>query len=466
MKTAMKMRCVLAAGAALLIGALPAAGYPLDASERTGILRLKAYDLAQTGRVRGRLLPPGGRLATETIRLRLADQPGFRIPEPDAAFTAAIAAVLGSDADGYAIAVLDLTDPARPRLAAHNANREQNPASVGKLMAGLAWFQALADIYPGDDAARHALMRDTVVRAGPFARGDSHKVPFWSPGDSAIDSRPIRDGDSGNLWTWLDWMMSSSSNAAASTLMAEAIMLRHYGKEYPVAHATAQAFLNKTPSSDLSKKFRATLDKPVTRNGLDVGKLRQGGFFTRSAKNRIPGTVSVSTPMELLRFIVKLEQGQLVDEYSSLELKRLLYLSERRIRYASTLALRRAALYFKSGSLYNCRAETGFQCGKYRGNVRNFLNSVTVVETDEPGRELHYVAVVLSNVLRKDSAQIHKALATEIHRILESDHRVGATPTESLWPETPPADAGAVEEMNSDDDAPSADPASGSPDPN
>jgi len=117
-----------------------------------------------------------------------------------------------------------------------------------------------------------------------------------------------------------------------------------------------------------------------------------------------------------------MEQGKLVDPYSSLAIKRLLYLSEGRIRYAASPALRRAALFFKSGSLYSCKEEPGFQCGKYKGNVRNYLNSVTMVETDEPGRQLQYIAVVLSNVLRKDSAEIHKQLATGIHELMERDH--------------------------------------------
>ncbi|MBW2576691.1 MAG: hypothetical protein JRE38_01340 [Deltaproteobacteria bacterium] len=56
--------------------------------------------------------------------------------------------------------------------------------------------------------------------------------------------------------------------------------------------------------------------------------------------------------------------------------------------------------------------------------MRNFLNSVTMVETDEPGRKLQYIVVLLSNVLRKDSAKIHKQLATDIHELMERDHPI------------------------------------------
>jgi hypothetical protein len=399
-----------------------ALGYPLDAYEQTGILRLEAYRLAQTGKVRGRLLPPGAQLKSEDIRLRLIDYPDFEIPVPNAALSASIQALLGEDADGYAIAVLDLTDPANPRYAAHNAEQNQNPGSVGKMMVGLAWFQALADAYPDDTEARDALLKNTHHVADAFIRSDSHKVPFWKPGDREVEYRPIREGDDGNLWTWLDWMMSSSSNAAASTLMSQLVLLSHFGAEYPVSREATEKFFANTPKSKLSSIYTKAIQSPLTRNGLDVSKLRQGSFFTREGKARIPGTNSVATPLELLRYIVKMEQGTLIDRYSSLAIKRLIYLSEGRIRYAASPALRGAALYFKSGSLYSCKEEAGFTCGKYRGNVRNYLNSVTMVETDEPGRRLQYIVVLLSNVLRKDSAQVHKRLATEIHQIMERDH--------------------------------------------
>jgi len=422
------VKASLLAACACLLAALPqtARGYPLDAYEQTGILRLEAYRLAQTGKVRGRLLPPGARLSIDDIQLKLLDRPDFEIPPPDPALSASIEALLGEDADGYAIAVLDLTDPAKPRYAAHNPERSQNPGSVGKLMVGLAWFQALADVYPDDTQARDALLYNTRHVADAFIHWDTHTVPFWHPGEPEVVYRPIREGDEGNLWTWLDWMLSSSSNAAASTVMSQLVLLAHFGREYPVSAEAAAKFFAETPKAELSKIYLRAIQTPITRNGLDVSKLRQGSFFTKEGKQRIPGTTSVATPLELLRYVVAMEKGQLVDPYSSLALKRLIYLSEGRIRYAASPALRRAALYFKSGSLYSCKEEKGFVCGKYKGNVMNYLNSVTMVETDEPGRHLQYIVVLLSNVLRKDSAQIHKQLATQIHEIMERDHPPGA----------------------------------------
>jgi len=423
---------ILTASAFALI-ALPqlALGYPLDAYEETGMLRLEAYRLAQTGKVKGRILPPGGRLGLDDVQLRLTDYPDFEIPAADPELNASLLEMLGEDADGYAIAVLDITDPKKPRYAAHNAEQNQNPGSVGKLMVGLAWFQALADTYPDDTAARDALLYNTHHVADAFIRSDSHKVPFWNPGDSEVVYRPIQEGDDGNLWTWLDWMMSSSSNAAASTVMSQLVLLAHFGAEYPVSPEATAKFFADTPKSKLSSIYTKAIQSPLTRNGFDVSKLRQGSFFTREGKARIPGTNSAATPLELLRYIVAMEKGELVDPYSSLAIKRLIYLSEGRIRYASSPALRRSALYFKSGSLYSCKQEPGFECGKYRGNVRNYLNSVTMVETDELGRRLQYVVVLLSNVLRKDSAQIHKRIATQIHEIMERDHPPRETPADS-----------------------------------
>jgi hypothetical protein len=452
-----KLPALLTCALALVVGSGLALAYPLDGYEHTGIQRLEAYRLAQDGKVRGRILPPGARLNSDDIALRLIDHPNFQIPASDTELEAAIRTTLGEDADGYALAVLDLTNPLRPRYAAHNVERQQNPGSVGKLMVALGWFQALADVYPEDTEARHELMKSTRHAADAFIRTDSHKVPFWQPGDTEVEFRPIREGDEGNLWTWLDWMSSSSSNAAASTVMEQLVLLRHFGTQYPVSPAAAEQFFKETSKSKLSSIFSGAIQAPITRNGLDIANLRQGSFFTREGKNRVPGTNSVSTPLELLRFIVKMEQGQLVDPYSSLEIKRLIYLSEGRIRYAASRDLRRSALYFKSGSWYSCKPEPGFECGKYMGNNFNFLNSVTVVETNGPGPKLHYVVVLLSNVLRKNSAEIHKNLATEIHRIMEgyaafeAQGASGSAPAES--DESSAAGAGPViDEIDSDDE--------------
>ena len=131
------------------------------------------------------------------------------------------------------------------------------------------------------------------------------------------------------------------------------------------------------------------------------------------------GTSSFGTPRELMKLLLLMERGELVDEFTSRELKRMLYMTQRRIRYISHPALSDSAAYFKSGSLYSCVPEEGFVCRKYQGNKRNTLASVAIIETEKEGRNLHYMAVVISNVLRVNSAVAHQTLALRIHRMIE-----------------------------------------------
>jgi hypothetical protein len=118
-----------------------------------------------------------------------------------------------------------------------------------------------------------------------------------------------------------------------------------------------------------------------------------------------------------------LEQGKVVDPFSSLEIKRLLYLTQRRIRYASSPALDDAAVYFKSGSYYRCRNESDSSCQKYQGNVLNLLNSVAIIESpagDPDG--LFYMVVITSNVLEQNAAVLHQSIGTYLQRLLERRH--------------------------------------------
>ena len=407
-----------------LLAAQPGLAYPLDASEATGITRLEAYRLGQKGRERqgSEFLPKGALLPSSAVQLSLVDRPEFAIPPPDPELGAQLRRVLGADAPFYSLALLDLSDPARPRYAGVNPDQGQNPGSVGKIMAALGLFQALADAYPDDLEARRRVLRETQITADGFIRNDEHEVPFWKPGDTRVERRPIREGDRANLWTWLDWMMSSSSNAAGSENMAQLMLLRRFGRDYPLPAAQAAAFFAKTPKSELTKLYLGAMIDPIARSSLDRRKLQQGSFFTREGKARVPGTSSIATAGELLRYLVRMEQGRLVDPFSSLEIKRLLYLTEHRIRYASQPALADSALYFKSGSLYSCKPEAGYSCGKFLGNRLNFMNSMVLVETPDRNPPLRYAVAVLSNVLKKNSAEMHSDLAREIHAMVEALH--------------------------------------------
>jgi hypothetical protein len=416
----MKHSRVLISFVGLILAAGSAHTYPLDQSGKTGITRLEAYRMAATGPMRGEFLSPGALLPAKNIKLRMLDYPNVDLPAPDPDFTAQIRKLLGADAPRYGVSVLDLSDPANLRYAAVHDGMAQNPGSVGKLMVTLAFFQALADVYPDDVRARERLLKNTILTANGFIRKDSHVVPFWSPGDSEVTMRPIAEGDRANLWVYLDWMCSSSSNAAAAMVQSQLMLLKHFGSDYPVSQKKADDFFSKTPKKELTSIFLDAIQAPVTRNGLKLAGLRQGSFFTREGKRRVPGTSSTSTSRELTRYMLRMEQGRLVDHWSSLEIKRLIYLTERRIRYASSPALLDSALFFKSGSLYGCLKPGG--CNKYEGDRMNYLNSVTGVQSTDRKQSIYYVAVVLSNVLRKNSAVEHQALGTQIQRLMEAQH--------------------------------------------
>lgn len=399
----------------------PVGAYPLDGYADTGIVRLEAYRIAQLGSD-GAVLPFGAMLASPSIGLSLTDSPDLAIPPVDQEFSAALVEVLGSDAGGYGVAVLDLTDPARPVYAAHQEDRMMNPASVGKVLVAVGFFQALADAYPGDLAARQKLLFDTIVTANSFINRDHHEVPFWDFGDEVIERRPIFASDAANLWTWLDWMLSPSSNAAGSIVLQQAMLLQHFGTAYPVGEAQATAYFASTPRSGLRADLVRVLQDSLRRSGLDPGTLRQGSFFTREGRARVPGGKSWASSRAWMDLLVAMEKGQLVDPWSSAQIKKLLYLTEHRIRYASTPELDDAAVFYKSGSLYRCRREKGFVCRNYAGNQWNFMNSIAIVESIRRSPQLRYAVVVNSNVLRKDAVGEHRALAARIHRLLEARH--------------------------------------------
>jgi hypothetical protein len=430
------------------LAAAAAWAYPLDLYEQTGMMRLKAYYLASEGPMKGRFLYPGALLPGARVRLRLADRPGFAIPQADRALTAEVVGLLGRDAADYSLVVLDLTDPARPVLASHNAERVLSPGSVGKVLVLLAWFQALADIYPTDTAARQRVLREAMITANDLIVADDHEVPMWREGDRKVTVRPLVQGDTANAWSYLDWMSSASSNAAASMAMAHLILLRQTRADYVSMSQHLDDLLNSTPKPELQRMLVTAMESPVRRNGLNPAKLRQGSLFTRRGKERIPAAGSHTTARALLEFAVRMEQGKLVDPFSSLEIKRLLYLTDERIRYASSPALESSAVYYKSGSLYACKPEPGFACGEYEGNVKNFLNSLAIVETFDRKPELHYIAVVLSNVLRRNSALEHQTLATGIHRLIEARHPAQTPPAPPAA--TKPNESKGVEEKASE----------------
>ena len=429
----------------LALLATNAATYPIDAYEETGIGRLEVMRRIEAGEMNGRKQPLGALLPRSAVDIRLATAAneievavGAKdLPEVDADLSRQLTRILGENGSKYGVAVLDLSEPGAPVYAEHNGRWKQNPGSVGKIIVAMAIFQNLADLYPDDIPRRWEILKETNIVADEFIRTDSHTVRMWDRENEKLIRRPLKVGDSGSLFEYLDWMMSPSSNAAAATLMKHAVLMKHFGTEYPVDLARETSFFSYYKKTELRDLLAATMHLPVTRNGLDIESLRQGSLFTRTGKQRIPGTSSYGTPRELMRLAYFLEQGKIIDEFSSREIKRLLYMTERRIRYASSHALRESAVYFKSGSLYKCQPEPDYVCKKYQGNKLNLLNSLAIVEDPAEERRLHYIVTVMSNVLYRNSAVDHQTLATRIHRLMEKRHPAPVDPPPPVAVETP-----------------------------
>jgi hypothetical protein len=395
-------------------------GYPLEDFKRTGIARLEGYYHSLRTLSGQANIPSGARLKSGQIGLRLAYR-SYPLPAANPDLSRRLTLALGGRPGDYGAALLDITDPARPRYAAVNAERPFMLASAGKVLVALALLQSLADVYPNDTAQRERILREAPVVADDFIISDTHEVPFWHLKEGAIEFRPLRVGDAAGLWTYLDWMLSASSNAAASMVMKELMLLDHFRERYPVGDAERAAFFNQPPTR-LAAQLRGLMRSALERNGLNPGVMMQGSFFTKEGKRRVPGAGSMATPQEMLRFLLRLEEGRLVDRFSSEELKRLLYLTQRRVRYAAAPVLDDAALYFKSGSHFRCRPEAHFVCGNYQGNAVNLMNALAIVESPAGAPRLAYMVVVTSNVLRRDSNQVHAEIAERIHRLVENLH--------------------------------------------
>ena len=151
--------------------------YPLDGFANTGIARVEAFRIAQknTG---GKLLPPGANLTTDKIVLSLQHLPDFEIPPPDPVLSRELREELGSDARGYGVALLDISDPMQPRYAEVNPYAMMNAGSVGKLLVGLGVFQTLADMQPDIGRRRGAALR----AEGQFIRSTGVAVDLHSVG--------------------------------------------------------------------------------------------------------------------------------------------------------------------------------------------------------------------------------------------------------------------------------------------
>ena len=395
--------------------------YPIDGYEYTGIKRLKRLELIKNGEIKDAAkIPKGAMKSWSEIQLNLngreADSVGaFLIPDED--FQKEIGTLFRGLDKSYSLTVLDISNPYSVRYASRNETAGYQPGSVGKLAVLNGLFTQLAKIYPDSWEKRTKLLRNKSVKAGVWGLTDEHTIPIYNIEKNTLVKRQVIASDVFSLYEWTDHMLSVSNNGAASIVWREVLLMAAFGQNYPeLTEEQALEYFKTTPRKELTDLGNDVVNLPLRDLGISADEWRLGSFFTRGANTYVGDKGgSIGTPVGLMKFLIQLEQGNVVDEQSSLEMKRLMYMTDRRIRYAQSPALKEAAVYFKSGSLYKCDRSKGEACGKYMGNVTNFMNSVIIVEHPD---NCKYIVVLMTNVLRKNSASDHMYLAGNIDKII------------------------------------------------
>ncbi|MDF4221492.1 hypothetical protein PXC01_07835 [Maribacter sp. M208] len=395
--------------------------YPIDGYERTGIKRLKRLELIKSGEIKdASALPVGAMKSYNDIQLNLLSRKNdsaMGLMQVDADFQNEISALFRGLDKSYSLSVLDISDPENVRYAERNETAGYQPGSVGKLAVLLGLFTQLEKIYPDSFEKRTELLKNKSVKAGVWGLTDEHTIPIYNIEKNTLVKRQVIASDVFSLYEWADHMLSVSNNGAASIVWREALLMAAFGEKYPeLTQEEADTYFKETPKKELTDLSNDVVNLPLRELGITSDEWRLGSFFTRGANTYVGDKGgSIGSPQGLMKFLVQLEQGKVVDEASSLEMKRLMYMTDRRIRYAQSPALKEAAVYFKSGSLYKCDRSNGEACGKYMGNVTNFMNSVIIVEHPDNCR---YMVVLMTNVLRKNSASDHMYLAGNIDKII------------------------------------------------
>jgi hypothetical protein len=450
------IRAVACIGVFVLLGS-DVNAYPFDpqAQELTGIRRLQWQWDVEHHQKRGRRLPPGAQLPLDKISLRMLEAQSFDItsdtPKDPQLQKGLEKALRQWRFKHYHIALLDITNPQAPLYAAIQENVVQTPGSTAKPIVALGLLQAIKNRAGKNTKKRQALLKETVVQADHWLMPNHHEVPVLKPINKGykVSVRRVKSHDRFTLWEWLDHALSPSSNAAATMVWREAVLMNLLKENYPPLKRDKSLWSRWAREEFTEAAFQA-LDTPLVQAQLNVEDYYLRMFFTRGASRYIKSSASRASPLGLLRFLLRMEQGRLIDVFSSLELKRLLYLTRRRTRYVFDSSLNDSAVYFKSGSLYSCRGRSEAPCRKYEGTTINVLNGMTIVETF-PARQnqagLHtntetgtatlistapekqasaprlvYLVALMSNELKKNAASDHARLAAQIHKLIDTRH--------------------------------------------
>ncbi|MGJ5642605.1 serine hydrolase [Formosa sp. S-31] len=394
--------------------------YPIDGYNLTGIKRLVYLERVKSGEIKSTRIPPGAFRPLDSIQLNLVNRKAEipELPEVNDTLQQKVDRLFRGLDKNYSIGIIDMTEGRPIRYAQHRESAQYQPGSVGKLVVLTAFFNQLCQIFPeGDFEQRRDLLKTKQIKAGSWALHDHHTIPVYDLETGKLVKRTVQASDVFSLYEWLDHMVSVSNNGAASVVWREAVLMHVFQGHYPdLTFEEGEAYFKNTPKSELSEMAINLVNEPLRELGITEDEWRLGKFFTSGAGAYIPGRGgSTGTPIGLMKFVMALEKGELIDYKSSLEMKRILYMTDRRIRYAAAKKLDSAAVYFKSGSLYSCAKDKG-PCGKYKGNVYNYMNSVAIVEHPDGVR---YAVCLMSNVLHKNSAYDHLVLASRIDDIIE-----------------------------------------------
>ncbi|UOB17910.1 serine hydrolase [Abyssalbus ytuae] len=394
--------------------------YPIDGYETTNIARLLKLQRMVEDSVEIRRIPYGAFKKLDEIKLNLLslknDSVGKILVE-DEEFEKKINRLLPGS--GYSATVLDISNPDSLKYASYREKVGYQPGSVGKIAVINALFTQLQKLYPNSWEARTGLLCNKHVSARYWGTGDHHTIPVYDIENDHLRRRRVASSDVFSLYEWADHMLSVSNNGAASVVWREAVLMAAFGHKYPdLTEEEAEEYFKETPRDSLTDLAISLVNEPLRKLGITEDEWRLGSFFT-SASNRYIGNKggSIGTPLGLMKYLVQLEQGNVVDEKSSLEIKRLLYMTDRRIRYAASRKLDSAAVYFKSGSLYKCDRVKDPDCAQYAGNVYNYMNSVIIVE--HPNNK-KYIVCLMTNVLNKNSAGAHMYLASRIDDVINT----------------------------------------------
>ncbi|SFI96121.1 serine hydrolase [Olleya namhaensis] len=396
--------------------------YPIDGYEHTGIKRLKRLELIKSGEiVEKQTLPEGAFKSYLDIKLNLKEKASDSLHcffKENDAFQKEISSLFRGLDKSYSLTVMDITDLNNIRYAHRNETSGYQPGSVGKLAVLIGLFNQLSKIYPDDFDKRIQLLKTKVVKAGVWGLTDEHTIPIYNIETKKLVKRQVIASDTFTLFEWADHMLSVSNNGAASIVWREVLLMQAFGEKYPeLTEEDALTYFKTTEKKVLTDLGNDVVNLPLRDLGITADEWRLGSFFTRGANTYVGDKGgSIGTPFGVMKFLVQLEQGNVIDAESSLEMKRLMYMTDRRIRYAQAPALKEAAVYFKSGSLYKCDRSNGQVCGKYMGNVQNFMNSVAIVE--HPNKTT-YMVVLMTNVLGKNSATDHMNLAANIDKLIK-----------------------------------------------